>query len=373
MHIVLASGVYTPDLGGPATYAEHLAAALVASGHTVTVLAYAPASMRVRKWQESQEPWRVVRVSRAGGSLLRWWRYAAALRRYAASADVVYGLSAVSVGIPMRLSRMKGPVRVLRLGGDFLWERYTDMGGQADLRSFYTGRHVGRRLLVRTLQAFEHLVFSTSYQQIIYQQAYRRRLPPSSVIENAVNPGTPTKHVKHEPLKVVFLGRFVRFKNLGALFAAVADLPYVQLTIVGEGPLSEQLSALARRPALKGRVTFRPAVRGAEKQALFQEQDVLVLPSLTEISPHSAIEARAAGLPVLLHEEHGLSEALANGMMITRLSNAADITRSLIEVDRNYDTVAAAAAAPYRDRPWELVAAEHIALFESLRAAKMKR
>lgn len=373
MQIVLASGVYTPDLGGPATYVENLAAALVANGHSVTVLAYAPTSMRVGKWQETEELWRVVRVSRAGGSLLRWWRYAAALRRYATDADVVYGLSAVSVGVPMRLSRLKKPVRVLRLGGDFLWERYTDMGGRADLRSFYTGRHVGRRLLIRTLRAFTHIVFSTSYQQIIYQQAYRRRLPASSVIENAVSPGVPTKHSKHEPLKVLFLGRFVRFKNLGALFAAAADLPYVQLTIVGEGPLSGQLSDLARRPALKGRVTFRPPVRGADKQALFQEQDVLILPSLTEISPHSAIEARAAGLPVLLHEEHGLSEALARGMIIARLNTAADITRALIELDRNYDTAAASAAEPYRDRPWELVAAEHLALFERLLAAKVQR
>lgn len=373
MQIVLASGVYTPDLGGPATYAEQMAQALTEAGHTVTVVAYAPDALRIRSWRESQEPWRVIRVSRKGGSLMRWWRYAAVLRRFAVDVDVVYALSTMSAGMPLRWSRLRRPIRVLRLGGDFLWERYTDMGGTADLRSFYASRHVGRRLLVRTLRAFHHLVFSTSYQQLIYQQAYRRRLPASSVIENAVSPGVPSLHVKHEPLRVLFLGRFVRFKNLGALLAAVADLPYAQLTIVGEGPLSEQLSALARRPELKGRVTFRPAVRGQEKQLLFQEQDILVLPSFTEISPNTAIEARAAGLPVLLHEEHGLSEALASGMAITRLRTAADITRALIEIDRTYDGVAALAAQPYRDRPWSQVAAEHVALFERLASERPHR
>jgi hypothetical protein len=86
----------------------------------------------------------VYQVSKQGGTLFRWWRYARMLRKIGRDADVVIAFSSVSAGVPLWMSRLKKPKKILRLGGDFLWERYTDGGGGWGFyegREWYDGKH----------------------------------------------------------------------------------------------------------------------------------------------------------------------------------------------------------------------------------------
>jgi glycosyltransferase involved in cell wall biosynthesis len=54
-------------------------------------------------------------------------------------------------------------------------------------------------------------------------------------------------------------------------------------------------------------VTLKDPVFGKDKSAVFAEHDLLVLPSVTEISPNVALEAASEGLPVLLTQETGIA------------------------------------------------------------------
>src|SRR5207244_3291815 len=103
------------------------------------------------------------------------------------------------------------------------------------------------------------------------------------------------------------------------LLHAVAGIPHATLTMVGSGPERDRLSTLARTLLLQGRVSIVPPVHGDDVGRVFAEHDLLVIPSLTDISPHAALEARAAGLPVVLTEENGLSSRLVEGMLIRPL------------------------------------------------------
>src|SRR3989338_4511748 len=102
MKIVLATGIYPPEIGGPATYVRALAERLHAKGEKVSVIAYG-------KTLPSIEAFSVTRVSRAGGIIFRWRRYAKTLRTLAADADIVYAFSSVSVGVPLWMARLKHP------------------------------------------------------------------------------------------------------------------------------------------------------------------------------------------------------------------------------------------------------------------------
>ncbi len=360
MKIVLATGIYPPDIGGPATYVKHMADELSQRGAEVIVVTYVSNT----GFEPDETPWKVVRVPRAGGPFNRWRRFASALKTHAKDADVVYAFSSVSCGIPLRKAKLKKPKKILRLGGDFLWERYTDMGGRRTLKEFYARFPFLKRFMRGILAQFDHIVFSTSFQENLYRRVYRR-LPPHSVIENALPEREKVTHARHNPLKLLFMGRFVRFKNLPALLTAVAKLPYVSLTLVGDGPVAKQASALAQK-LLRGRVSFLPSAHGEDKDTIFREHDLLILPSLTEISPHTAVEARAAGLPVLLSVENGLSETMREGMTIRELRNSADITRAVLEIDQTYEEVSAKAMLPFPPRPWGAVAEETMALFASI-------
>lgn len=358
MKIVLATGIYPPAIGGPATYVEELGRCLQQSGCEVTVVAYGDEP-------PEHDTLSVIRVSRHGSAPQRWLRYARALRAHGAQADIVYAFSSVSCGIPLFLARLKGPKKILRLGGDFLWERFTDRGGMLSLREWYQRGFWFHGSMNGILKTFDHIVFSTAFQQDLYERFYRN-LPLHSVIENALPSGEPILHQSHRPLKLLFLGRFVAFKNIAALLLALPDVPEVTLTMVGSGPLEDDLQAQVTKLGLAERVTFSAPVAGRKKQLLFLEHDLLVLPSLTELSPNVALEARAAGLPVLLTEETGLSHSFVEGAALRALRTSAEITVALREVQDGYEPLAERAAAALPERGWDQVCEEHLQLFRSL-------
>ena len=52
----------------------------------------------------------------------------------------------------------------------------------------------------------------------------------------------PDEGADHLTADLLFMGRFVRFKNLYALIKAASLLPYVHLTLVGDGPLTHRIT-----------------------------------------------------------------------------------------------------------------------------------
>jgi glycosyltransferase involved in cell wall biosynthesis len=358
MKIVLATGIYLPDIGGPATYVRELARALAGRGEQVTVLAYG-------EQPDEAQPVPVYRASRRGGVLARWRRYSRLLASHGASADIVYCFSSVSCGVPLWMARLRHPRTLLRLGGDFFWERYTDRGGVKGLREWYESEPWIKGIMNGILKHFDHIVFSTMYEDELYERFYPL-LPLHSVIENALPQGVPVRHTLHAPMRLLYLGRFVAFKNLGSLILALHECPGMSLTLVGEGPLAGPLRSLIEDERLADRVTIHPAVAGDSKQQMFLDHDLLVLPSLTELSPNTALEARAAGLPVLLTQETGLSRTLADAFMLRPLRGPAEIAVALREAQESYPALADRAAAAMPARGWDDVAEEHLQLFRSL-------
>ena len=218
------------------------------------------------------------------------------------------------------------------------------------------------------LHRFNHVVFSTAFQQDIYREHFTD-MPSHSVLENAVPDATvePIKHTAHNPLRLIFLGRFVHFKNLDSLIAAMKDLPSCMLTLVGDGPAKPKLQRLVADYDLHGSVAFVEPVNENGRTRIFAGHDVLVIPSLTEISPNTALEASRMGLPVLLTEETGLSFSLSQGMILHALRTPEQIVAAVHSVQKmHYATLAEGALAPVDARSWSDVAAEHKELFHSL-------
>ncbi|MEI8230721.1 MAG: glycosyltransferase family 4 protein [Candidatus Peregrinibacteria bacterium] len=375
MKIILATGIYPPDIGGPATYVRALAEELHRLGNEVTVITYGKIDT-TEITVDTDGAWKVISVPWKGKPIIRWFLFAQALRKYDADADIVEAFSSVSVGVPMMLSRLKHPKKILRLGGDFGWERYADRGGNLGLKDWYDTKPWSRMLMQRILRGFDHIIFSTSFQGEISENAYH--LPSHSVIENALYhslhsdtgqsfpSGNPILHTAHRPLRLLFLGRFVGFKNLPSLVAAMPHLPGSTLTFVGEGPMAPKLRAQVEDLHLEERVRFLPPASGEKKQKIFEDHDILVIPSITEISPNVALEARSEGLPVLLSEETGLSESLRHGMVIRPLRSGKQIADAIRDIENDYENIAREAASPPPARTWGNVAEEHVKLFERI-------
>jgi glycosyltransferase involved in cell wall biosynthesis len=373
MKIVLATGIYPPDIGGPATYSRELASELQKRGEDVTVITYGEVDIEQRKTFDNED-WIVECVPRFGGPITRWLRYAAVLKRCARDADFVIAFSSVSCGVPIKLARLKKPKKILRLGGDFFWERYTDNGGEWGLRGWYDKKFKSlkyffiRAFYKSVLKTFNHIIFSTRFQEEIYENNFEY-LPSHSVIENALPNGALELHKKHDPFRILFMGRFVGFKNLPELLDSASNLHdrrSIEVTLVGDGPMKKRLECISIEKSIESIVNFVLPTHSNEKKKIFAEHDLLVIPSITEISPNVALEARAAGLPVLLSKETGLSDSLTDGMVISDLIYAETISHEIEKIIENYDQVASNSSKDTSNRGWDRVAEDWNALFEDI-------
>ena len=89
--------------------------------------------------------------------------------------------SAVSAGVPLLLARLKKPRKLLRLGGDFLWESYTERTEERVLlKNFYpdtpnnwTAKEKQIfKLTKQALHAASTIVFTTNWQRGIWAEPY---------------------------------------------------------------------------------------------------------------------------------------------------------------------------------------------------------
>lgn len=119
--------------------------------------------------------------------------------------------------------------------------------------------------------------------------------------------------------RALIVARLVDGKGFDVLLDAVERLDHIQfsVSIVGDGPLSDQLDAEISKRGLDGTV-FRLGYRD-DVPAVMASSDCLVLPSFREGTPRVITEAMATGLPVVATDIAGIPEQIAdeeNGFLI---------------------------------------------------------
>jgi len=119
--------------------------------------------------------------------------------------------------------------------------------------------------------------------------------------------------------------RFDAVKRLDLLLHALAALPAATLVLIGDGPETGSLRALAGRLGVAGRVRFAGAVVDAAR--LFRAFDVFAAPSRKEGLPLAVIEAMALGLPVVASDIAAHREALGPAAVLVEASETALATR----------------------------------------------
>ncbi len=118
MRIILATPIYPPDAGGPATYTVELAERIRAEHHVV-IVAYTDNI-------EGVPSTHLIGVSKKYPLPFRLIKYYFVLLREAKQSDLIYVQNAVAAGLPAVLVGRwaKRPV-VLKFVGDEAWERAT--------------------------------------------------------------------------------------------------------------------------------------------------------------------------------------------------------------------------------------------------------
>jgi len=335
--VLIVSGIWPPDVGGPASHAPDVARFLAGRGHDVEVVTTADG-------RPAPEEFAVRWVSRSLPVGVRHVRGAALVRSRARRADVVY-----TTGMFGRSSAGALAARrpyVVKLTADPAFERSRRRGlVGGDVDEFQAGGGGAMGFALRHARNFE--LRRAAY--VFCPSAYLRKLvlswglPPErvSVLPNPVP--LVTEVGDRDELRrsfglngatLAFAGRLTAQKSLTRALDAVASADGVRFVVAGEGPDRPALELRAAELGISDRVTFLGAQPRQRIVELFHAADASILSSSWENFPHTVVEALAVGTPVLAMEAGGVGEVVRdgeNGLLVP----AGDAT-ALAEAVRRY-------------------------------------
>lgn len=386
MRLLIVTGIFPPDIGGPATYVSALASELVARHHTVRVVTLADEPGRAEPL-----PYPVDRFPRRSGLAVRMSKLGLHLLRQAGQHDVVFVLGLEPPALAA--ARLRGVPSVYKIGGDFAWEQARNRGLTGlEIDPFQVTRCGWRaESLKRLRSAYVRLA-----DRVLTPSEYLRSLavgwgaPPARVhvISNALTPSARLSVTREEARRqlgiqgrlLVSVGRMVGWKGFDHLIEALAGLPEeVRLALVGDGPDEPRLRALAAERRLSSRVLFtgrqpRPAV-----ELWLRAAEVFVLYSTYEGLSHVLLEAMGSGTPVIASNCGGNPEVLESGVsgLLVPPANPSllreALARLLADPALGERLAAAAARRLETDFAWPRLVERTLALLEQVAQEGRKR
>jgi glycosyltransferase involved in cell wall biosynthesis len=310
MKVEIVSGIWPPDVGGPASHAPEVARWLSERGHVVEAVVTA-------ERKPAEQPYRVRFVSRRLPRGVRHARVFALVATRARHADVVY-----STGMFVRSAAAAAAARtpiVLKLTSDPAFERARRAGlVDGGVTEFQRSTGSVRVELLRSARdsAVRHA------DHVVCPSGFLRDLVvgwgvPVERVTVLPNPAPRADRILSPSADrtgpFVFAGRLTDQKDLGVALRAVARVDAARLDVIGDGPDRVRLEELSRDLELGGRVRFLGALPRDEVLAHVRGADAVVLSSAWENFPHGVVESLAFGTPVIATRVGGVPEVVRDG------------------------------------------------------------
>lgn len=310
MRVLVATGLYPPEIGGPATYSALLEAGLPSLGIEVTVVPFRKVSGY----------WKVARHV----------AYTWILIQSARNANVILATDPMSVGVPAAIAAFLLRKKfVIKVGGDYAWEQATQrFGFTGTLEEFQTAPVGMSANIFKTFQRFA----ARSATRIISPSVYLTKIVEQwgvlaekiSIIYNGVSVGEIGKRdiirgVLHfDGSLIISVGRLVPWKGFDVLIKVCARLrkkiKNLKLFIVGSGPELARLEELTEKEGMTEQVIFAGAVDHDALMRYIKASDVFVLNTSYEGLSHLVLETMAVGVPVVTTTVGGNGEIVTDGV-----------------------------------------------------------
>jgi glycosyltransferase involved in cell wall biosynthesis len=389
MRFGMVTTFYPPfSYGGDAIYVRNLARALVAQGHEVEVIASTDAYLVRSKDEAAADPTlddgiRVHRIRHPAGLLAPLVSqqtglpglHASALKAFFARPfDVLHFHNISLVGGPGVLRMGEARARVMSLHDHWLicptHALWKNRSHACDKRTCFTcsirsglppqlWRYTALR--DRSLESVDRLLAPSQFTAEMHRangiKAPIEVLPLFSSIEGgqASDP---------HPRRIVFVGRVTALKGVEPLLRVVAQMPDVELFVIGQGELRPPLTAAyAKHPNIR----FLGKIDQQDLAQHYAGAAAVVFPSLVpETFGLTIVEAAACGTPAIVAKGSGGAAELVGttggGLIYETEQELADAIRRLVEDRPLRDRLGALARAGYEQR---YTKEQHIAAYLS--------
>ncbi len=182
-----------------------------------------------------------------------------------------------------------------------------------------------RVLLRRKLERASFVSCISEWHREFYQAVASREPARRAIVRCGVDVASwvpvAARPDRGRPLQALTVARLVRKKGIDVLLRALATLTRnVELTVAGDGPERDALTALCRELGCENRVKWLGAVDNETVRSLMQQADVFVLPCRQDEHgdkdgiPVVLMEAMACGLPVISGDLPTIRELVEPGV-----------------------------------------------------------
>ncbi|MDI3314215.1 MAG: glycosyltransferase family 4 protein [Mycobacterium sp.] len=334
MKIMMVSWEYPPVvIGGLGRHVHQLSTALAAAGHDVVVLSRRPADTDPSTHPSLDEVREGVRVVAAAQDpheftfthdMMAW--------------TLAMGHAMIRAGLSLKTADATDLWRPdVVHAHDWLvahpaiaLAEFHDVPLVSTIHATEAGRHSGwiSGALSRQVHAIESWLVRESDSLITCSASMRDEitelfgpgLAEITVIRNGIDtarwPFAP-RRPRTQPPELLFVGRLEYEKGVHDVIAALPRIrrthPGTRLTIAGEGTQQDWLIQQARKHRVLRATTFLGRVDHADLLRLLHRADAAVLPSHYEPFGLVALEAAAAGTPLVTSNIGGLGEAVIDG------------------------------------------------------------
>ncbi len=336
MKILLAAGIFPPDIGGPATYAQMLDDELPKAGIDVTVVPYG--------------------LVRSLPKAIRHLAYMRLLWKAAADCSVIYALDPMSVGVPARIvAFVRRKHFVVRLGGDYAWEQGVQRYGIKYTLDAYTNHQSPRPLPVRfmawlqtrVVRGARVVVVPSNYMQGIVS-SWGIKKETIRVIYSALHPLAPMddRQILRDDflftgLVISSVARLTPWKGMNTLIDLVAERKkrgdIVTLVIGGDGPERKALEAQVKTHGIEEQVRFVGALTRDAMAAVVYASDIFILNTAYEGLSHQLLEVMDIGTPIITTNIGGNPELITDGVegLLVPVNDSQAIDAALTKIQTN--------------------------------------
>ncbi|MDP7729296.1 glycosyltransferase family 4 protein [Mycobacterium sp. TY813] len=335
MKILMISWEYPPVvIGGLGRHVHHLSTALAEAGHEVVVLSRRPTGTDPSTHPTSDEVHDGVRVIAAaqdpheftfGADMMAW--------------TLAMGHAMIRAGLSIKSPGNKRQWRPdVVHAHDWLvahpalaLAEFYDVPIVSTIHATEAGRHSGwvSGAISRQVHAVESWLVRESDSLITCSASMREEitelfgpgLSETTVIRNGIDAARwpfGARRPRTGPAELLYVGRLEYEKGVHDAIAALPRVrrahPGTTLTIAGDGTQQDWLVEQARKHKVRKATRFVGHLHHDELLAALHRADAAVLPSHYEPFGLAALEAAAAGIPLVTSNTGGLGEAVIDGV-----------------------------------------------------------
>ena len=330
--VLIATGIFPPDIGGPATMLKDMVGSLTAKGINIKVITYADKSAHEFLDFEGKKV-EIYKVKKYSNLLFRHICYFRRMRKLARRSDVIYVTDTYSVGyFAYIIKRVMDKKYIVRFAGDSAWETSVSNGWTKDYIIDFQKKKYDEKIeklkkkRTKILKSANKVIavsgFMSDLAKIIGVKDERIKIIYNSVdfmdeVEVNQNEVEEIK-IKYGNNKKILVTscRLTPWKGIDGVIKALPEIMKrvggVNFIILGDGPELENLKKLTEEIGVRDNVIFLGRIKHDETMKYFKAADLYILNTNYEGFSHALMDVMKNGAPIVTTNVGGNPELIKN-------------------------------------------------------------